>query len=89
MTNTKRAEKLVTEFNKDGACLSNTDETVLERLIVAELDAVEKEARADTILKMSQREHAYHVQRNCHGCRDTWLEEAASLFSRFIRRQNE
>ena len=62
MTNTKRAEKLVTEFNKDGACLSNTDETVLERLIVAELDAVEKEARADTILKMSQREHAYHVQ---------------------------
>ena len=79
MTSIERAEKVVTEFNGDGACLSNTDETVLEQLIAAELDAVEKEARADAILKMGQWEHASHVQHNCPGCRNKWLEEAAKI----------
>lgn len=35
MTSEEIAEKIVTEFNSGGACLSNTEETALEGLIAA------------------------------------------------------
>ena len=40
----ERAEKLVTRFNSEGACLSNTDETYLQELITAQIKEAEREA---------------------------------------------
>lgn len=44
MTVHKRAEKLVTQFNREGACLSNTDETFLQELVAKALDQACAEA---------------------------------------------
>lgn len=41
-----RAEKIVTKFNSEGACLSNTDETYLQELITTQLDEAVREAEA-------------------------------------------
>lgn len=44
MTPLERAEKIVTKFNSEGACLSNSDETYLQELIAAQIEEAEREA---------------------------------------------
>lgn len=65
LSNAERAEKIVTKFNSEGACLSNTDETYLQELIVKGLDEAVREAHNSSSGK-------------CDLCHDTWKLAFAS-----------
>lgn len=49
--NQQKAQEIVTKFNGDGACLSNTDETYLGTLIAAALDDVQQATHDRLVLR--------------------------------------
>lgn len=57
MTNSERAEKIVTQFNSDGVCLSNTEEIHLQGLITSQLDEAVTEAIKES--NKSQCDHGF------------------------------